>query len=191
MKTLERRAPECSTLVFVRRGRRSTRSRERGTAMVVMLIVLVTLGTIAGLTVISVQGGAAQASAQRFSAMALYAAESGAASAMSWLKAQHEPPPNGFTNLLNQTPLGIPGNTIRPGQPGNLLSNDQQGWYEVKLLNNPGDPRFDFVEDSDSTIIIQSTGYGPNGAMRRLEWEVHMTEPPTSKLVVVGWRDAF
>ena len=157
--------------------------------MVVMLIVLVTLGTIAGLTVISVQGGAAQASAQRFSAMALYAAESGAASAMSWLKAQHDTA-NHFTDLLNQTPAGIPGNTIRPGQPGNLLSNDQQGWYEVKIVNNFGDPEFDLGRDFDGTIILQSTGYGPNGAMRRLEWEVHM-DAATGKLVVVGWRDAF
>jgi type II secretory pathway pseudopilin PulG len=158
--------------------------------MVVMLIVLVTLGTIAGLTVISVQGGAAQASAQRFSAMALYAAESGAAAAMTWLKTQYHPTGH-FTDVLNQTPSGIPGNAIQPGQTGNLLSNDQQGWYEVKILNNVGDKDFDLGSDFDSTIVIQSTGYGPNGAMRRLEWEVHMMGPPTNKLLIVGWRDAF
>src|SRR5262245_7818419 len=61
--------------------RRAPRSAERGTAMVVMLIVLVALGTIAGLTVISVQGGSATANAQRFDGIALYAAESGAAAA--------------------------------------------------------------------------------------------------------------
>ena len=166
--------------------------------MVVMLIVLVALGTIAGLTVISVQGGSAQASAQRFSAMALYAAESGAAATMTWLKTR--PFNSGqYTSVLQQSVADIPGNGIQPGQAGNLLSNDQQGWYTVKLLNNPGDPGLGVGggNDEDGIIIIQVTGYGPNGAMRMLEWEVlrptDPTEPPRkpNPLVLLGWRDVF
>jgi hypothetical protein len=157
--------------------------------MVVMLIVLVALGTIAGLTVISVQGGSAQVSAQRFSAMALYAAESGAAVTMEWLKGQHQG--QAFTVQLGAVLPDIPGNGVQPGASGNLLSEDQQGWYEVMLLNNPGDPG-GTASDTDSTLVIQSTGYGPNGAMRRLEWEVYL-EPtgPGRKLSLVGWRDLF
>jgi len=158
--------------------------------MVVMLIVLVALGTIAGLTVISVQGGSTQVSAQRFSAMALYAAESGAAAAMDWLRARYGQG-NGFTAALHeaQPPAGIPGNGVRPGQPGNLLSDDQQGWYEVTLRNNAGDPGKGNA-DTDAIIIIQVTGHGPNGAMRQLAWEVHK-EDATSPLTLVGWRDVF
>jgi hypothetical protein len=172
--------------------------------MVVMLVVLVALGTIAGLTVISVQGGATQASAQRFSAMALYAAESGAAAAMSWLRSQYHVG-NKFSHLVDRdnnpgrSPPEIPGNGVQPGEAGNLLSADQQGWYEVKLLNNPGDPGFSRPSgfDTDGIITIQVTGHGPNGAMKVLEWEVYRPEAPDEPpnqprpLVLVGWRDLF
>jgi hypothetical protein len=158
--------------------------------MVVMLVVLVALGTIAGLTVISVQGGAAQTSAQRFSSMALYAAESGAAAAMGWLRTQHGA--DRFTRVLGTTPADLPGNGVPPGAPGNLLSEDQQGWYQVTLLNNAGDPGRATNTDTDSTVIIQVTGYGPNGAMRRLEWEVRRDDDPAvSALRLVGWHDVF
>jgi len=157
--------------------------------MVVMLIVLVALGTIAGLTVISVQGGSTQMSAQRFSAMALYAAESGAATAMQWLRTHHAP--NHFTDAL-QAAATIPGNGIKPGGRGNLLSDDQQGWYEVTLRNNPGDPGYADNQDTDDVVIIQVTGHGPNGAMRRLEWEVRRDHASLSTaLGLVGWRDLF
>jgi type II secretory pathway pseudopilin PulG len=156
--------------------------------MVVMLVVLVALGTIAGLTVISVQGGSAQASAHRFSAMALYAAESGGAAAMSWLDARYHPVRR-FTNVLGEPPADVPGNGIQPGQNGNLLSSDQQGWYEVTLRNNPNDPGGD-DSDTDGIIVIQVTGHGPNGAMRRIEWVVGKDGMPDA-MAFVGWRDLF
>jgi len=41
-------------------------------------------------------------------------------------------------------------------------------------------------------VIIQATGHGPNGAMRRLEWEVRWDETATvTALRLVGWRDVF
>jgi hypothetical protein len=157
--------------------------------MVVMLIILVALGTIAGLTVISVQGGSAQTSAQRFSAMALYAAESGAASTMVWLKTR---PFNAgrFTSVLTAGVTDIPGNGILPGQAGNLLSGDQQGWYEVTLRDNANDPSANAAQDDDGIIIIQVTGHGPNGAMKRMEWEVRRDDT-TNAMVLLGWRDVF
>jgi type II secretory pathway pseudopilin PulG len=168
--------------------------------MVVMLIVLVALGTIAGLTVISVQGGTATASAQRFSAMALYAAESGAAATMAWLRTVYDEgtkwsawvDPN---NQPGQSPTDIPGNGSQPGMSGNLLSRDQQGWYEVRLLNNRTDPGLGLGDDADGVIIIQVTGHGPNGAMRRIEWEVEKPYKndgtPLPGLALRGWRDLF
>ena len=156
--------------------------------MVVMLVVLVALGTIAGLTVISVQGGSAQASAHRFSAMALYAAESGAAAAMGWLDHRYHPHRR-FTAVLGEPPAEIPGNGVRPGQSGNLLSDDQQGWYEVTLRNNPDDRGGDAV-DTDGIIVLQVTGHGPGGAMRRLEWVVGK-DAAADRMAFVGWRDLF
>lgn len=157
--------------------------------MVVMLIVMVALGTIAGLTVISVRGGSAQVSAQRFSAMALYAAESGAAVTMEWLKEPSQHSGAAFAVQLGAVLPQIPGNGIQPGAGGNLLSEDQQGWYEVMLLNNPGDPG-GASSDTDSVLLIQSTGYGPSSALRRIEWEVYLDPTdPVHKLSLVGWRD--
>jgi hypothetical protein len=168
--------------------------------MIVMMIVLVALGTIAGLTVISVQGGSATTSAQRFSAMALYAAESGAAAAMEWLRANYDEAtkfsawvdPN---NEPGQSPTDIPGNGARPGAPGNLLSDDQQGWYEVRLLNNRSDPGLGLGNDADGIILIQVTGHGPNGAVKRIEWEVEKPYQddgtPLPGLALRGWRDLF
>ena len=166
------------------------------------LIVLVALGTIAGLTVVSVQGGSAAANAQRFSSMAMYAAESGAAAAMAYVKTRVQPAndPNKpfFTDLVrpnNDAPLSpteIAGNTVQPGQPGNLLSGDQQGWYEVTLLNNRADPGFTTGKDADGIIIIQAIGHGPNGAVKKLEWEVRSQNGvATEPLVLVGWHELF
>jgi type II secretory pathway pseudopilin PulG len=158
--------------------------------MVVMLVVLVALGTIAGLTVISVQGGSAQVSAQRFSAMALYAAESGAAAAVSWLKIQPMADDR-FLSVLARPPEGIPGNHVKPGGDGNLLSIDQQGWYDVTLRNNAADPGGP-TTDTDGTVVIEVTGHGPNGAMKRLEAEVHVyLDIGARKAVIAGWRDVF
>ncbi len=158
--------------------------------MVVMLIVLVALGTIAGLTVISVQGGSAQASAQRFSAMALYAAESGAAAAMSWLKIQPMEDDR-FVSVLEQPPVNLPGNGALPGAEGNLLSGDQQGWYEVTLRNNAPDLGGATV-DRDGIVVVQVTGHGPNGAVKRLEAEVYVYQDiGQRKAVIAGWRDVF
>jgi len=155
--------------------------------MVVMLIVMVALGTIAGLTVVSVQGGSAQVGTQRFSAMALYAAESGAAVAMAYLPAHHQS--GGFDVDLGVVVPQLAGNGAKPGESGNLLSDDQQGWYEVVLLNNAADAS---STDSDSILVIQSTGHGPGGAMKRIQWEVAMdTSVPGGKLTLLGWRDVF
>ena len=171
--------------------------------MLVMMIVLVALGTIAGLTVISVQGGSATANTHRFSSMALYAAESGAAAAMQFLKAnvhpETGPAADRYFSLLvepgntsPQSPAGIPGNNLQPGATGNLLSSDQQGWYEVTLLNNRSDPGLVAGNDLDGIILIQVTGHGPNGAIKKLEWEVRSpTGVVNAPLVLLGWHEVF
>ncbi|MBK7539212.1 MAG: hypothetical protein IPI49_28365, partial [Myxococcales bacterium] len=51
------------------------------------MIALTGLATLGSITVASVQGGVSTASADRFHAIAQYAAESGASAAMSYLRA--------------------------------------------------------------------------------------------------------
>jgi Tfp pilus assembly protein PilX len=188
---------------FMRRTR-APRAIQRGSTMVVMMIVLVGLSAIAGLTVISVQGSAAATTVQRFDSIALYAAESGALAAMEWLEVNYDDA--GGTkfsqyveqdNVSPQMPAGIPGNNRQPGTFGNLLSTDQRAWYQVRILNNLGDSGLSVVggEDHDGVVLIDVTGYGPNGAMKRLEWEVlrvpnaALSVAGQRPIVLIGWRE--
>jgi hypothetical protein len=167
--------------------------------MVVMMIVLVGLGTIAGLTVISVQSGSATTTNQRFNSIAVYAAESGAASAMDFLRKNFDPVTL-FSAYVTQNnnaptpPLGIPGNTIVSGGVGNILSGDQQSWYTVLILNNPADPGFATAGpafDTDGIVTIHVTGHGPNGAVAELVWEVQTDGDatlPRKPLTLLGWQ---
>ncbi|MGN6108006.1 MAG: hypothetical protein ACTHU0_23055 [Kofleriaceae bacterium] len=144
--------------------------------MLLALIVLTALGTLSGLTVVSVQGGIATTGNDRFHAMAVYAAESGGAVALDHLRKQINLT-SGWTALVtpnNDNPVSpnMPGNNVRPGQPGNLFNDDMQGWYSVQILNNRSDPKFAVGEDDDDRVIIRSTGYGPNGAIAVIEWEI-------------------
>src|SRR5689334_2675594 len=124
--------------------RRRLQRRQRGSALVVTLIVLTGLVALGGLTVLAVQGGIGAAGHERHRMTALYAAESGAAAAMDYLRhnvdsvskwsALVEP-----NNDVPQLPADIVGNGVAHGDPGNLFSPDTLAWYEVEILNNPDD----------------------------------------------------
>jgi Tfp pilus assembly protein PilX len=157
-------------------------NRERGNALLVALIALTGLISLAGLTVLSVQGGIATSAADRFNAIALYAAESGAASGMDYLRKNivisggFGTFPTTFVSASNASPPqlpDIPGNNIQPGQPGNLFSTTQQAWYTVELLNNRSDSGYATGVDTDGDLIIRATGHGPDGATAQVEWEIN------------------
>jgi hypothetical protein len=162
-------------------ARRARRARsQRGNALLISLIALTGLATLGNLTVVSVQGGVHAASSDRFHAIALYAAESGGAAAMNYLRGTVDSASR-FGALVSprnsspRSPSDIPGNLVRPGQPGNLFSSDLQAWYEIQLLNNRQDPGFEAGTDDDAKIIIRAVGHGPDGAIATLEWEVQAT----------------
>jgi hypothetical protein len=144
------------------------------------MVALTGLATLGNLTVVSVQGGVATASADRFHSVAMYAAESGGAAAMEYLRGTVNSSTR-FTFLVtanNQaanSPQGISGNAKKPGQPGNVFSADLQAWYQVEILNNRNDPGYAIGTDEDAKVIIRATGYGPSGATATLEWEVQAT----------------
>ena len=65
--------------------RRALRS-QRGNALMISMIVLTGLAALGNLTVVTVQGGSTAAAADRFHTIAMYAAESGGAATMEFLR---------------------------------------------------------------------------------------------------------
>ena len=46
------------------------------------------------------------------------------------------------------------------------------GSYSVQILNNRSDSGYATGSDNDKRVVIRSTGYGPNGAVAVIEWEI-------------------
>ena len=161
---------------------RRTSVRERGNALLVALIALTGLISLAGITVLSVQGGIATSAADRFNSIALYSAESGAAAGMDYLRKNivisggYGRFPTTFISASNASPpqlTDIPGNNKLPGDPANLFAPQLQAWYTVEILNNRGDSGYATGVDNDGILIIRSTGHGPDGATAQIEWEIN------------------
>lgn len=158
---------------------RKTRNKERGNIVIVAMLILVALISLGGLTTLSVQGGIAGSGHDRFRSIALYAAESGAAVGMDYLRKNiHDTDKwsalvvanNNEASLL--APGEIAGNEVRPGASGSLFSTDIRAWFKVEILNNLDDTGFAAGNDTDGRVILRSTGYGPNGTVARVEWTV-------------------
>ncbi len=152
------------------------RHPERGNSLLLALIVLGALGTLSALTVVTVQGGLATAGNDRYHAIAVYAAESGGAAAMDFLR-KNINLSTGWTAYVsprNTTPQQptFPGNNQAVGATGNVFSADLLASYSVQILNNRNDPGYTLGTDGDKRVVIHSTGYGPNGAVAVIEWDV-------------------
>lgn len=149
-----------------------------------VLIVLTALGTLSMLTVSSVRGGLKNTANDRFRTIALYAAESGGAAAMDWLRTQYNVGGTRWSALVSahndgvadplavQLPHPLLGNARLPGEVGNPFTPELGAYYEVELFNNRGDPGYPTGDDHDGRLIIRSTGHGPNGTTTVIEWEV-------------------
>ena len=168
---------------------RLPRDRQRGNSLLLALIVMSALATLGSLTVVSMQSSLKTSTSDRAQAIALYAAESGAAVAMDFLRANFSVA-TGWSNYVtpsntNVVPVPvalIPSNGVAARQVGNLFGNDQNASYSIQLFNNRDDPGFHRndplfapqvgINDTDARIIIRVTGSGPQGALAILEWEV-------------------
>lgn len=142
--------------------------------MIVAMIALTGLVTIGGMAALSIRSGITAVGADRSKSVALYIAESGAAAGADYLRKNVRS--SGYysefvepNNVAPQKPPGIPGNEARPGQAGNMFSADMNAWYEVEILNNVEDPSFAAGTDSDSIVVVRSTGHGPGGAIAQVE----------------------
>lgn len=155
--------------------------------MIISMLALVALISIGGLSVLSVQGGLTGGTHQRFKSMALYAAESGAAVAMDYLRSRYDDSRK-WSDFVNQNnnppfePLDLPGNNIEHGTVGNLFDDGNKVYYRVQILNNTDDPGFDNLPvgedpDQDGRIILSVTGFGPNNVSAQIHWEVKFDGP--------------
>jgi len=167
--------------------RRHPRDRQRGNSLLLALIVMSALATLGSLTVVSMQSSLKTSTNDRTQAIALYAAESGAAVTMDYLRRRFTAtvaiktswfddvvPNNVNVPYIPQSRL--PSNRALPSDTtNNLFSPDQNAWYEVQLFNNRDDVGFGAggsTNETDGVVIIRSTGHGPQGAVAIIEWEV-------------------
>lgn len=174
---------------------RSPRDPQRGNSLLLALIVMSSLATLGSLTVVSVQSSLKASTNDRSQTVAMYAAESGAAAAMEFLR---EPGhfdlntgwgayllPNGAPKKLSNL-TELPSNDALSGTPNNLFSPDMNARFVVELVNNrsddhysgPGMPAFGSPDnDHDGVLIIRSTGHGPQGSVAVIECEVQRIAP--------------
>lgn len=157
------------------------RDSERGAALALTLIAITALLGLGALTVLSVQTEIQSGGQSRFSQAALYAAESGTAAAMDFLRTNCstsdasrpffsewvEP-----SNASPQQPADILGNNKRPGEAGNPFTADLDLWYTVEILNNRNDGAFAAGDDTDAVVILRSTGRGPDQTVAIVELEI-------------------
>ena len=177
------------------RRTRPPRQRQRGNSLLLALIILSALATLGSLTVVSMQSSLKTSTNERSDTVARYAAESGAAIAMDYLRTQRGTSWDGYLTVGNAPPLlplPFPSNGAAPGTPNNLLSPDQNAWYLVEALNNRNDPGFrpdlNSNTDNDKQLILRSTGHGPQGSVAIVEWEVRWeSKPPSEPLILLGW----
>jgi hypothetical protein len=162
------------------------RDRQRGAALALTLIAITALLGLGAITVMSVHSEIAATAQSRFNYYALYAAESGAAAGMEFLRNNCRTM-TGFTTWVtwnNKDPLkpdAIIGNKLKPGDNGNLFASSRDMWYEVAIYNNLDDPGLAPVDgdlnpiapaDTDFTVVLHSTGYGPDNTVATVELSV-------------------
>ena len=171
--------------------RRPPRDRQRGNSLLLALIVMSALATLGSLTVVSTQSSLKTSTNDRSQTIAMYAAESGAAVAMNFLRSHFNPATtNQFSdwsaylkqsnnNVVSVPTTDIPSNDVLPGLPNNLFSADQHAWFDIQFYNNRNDPLFGAPDgqcDGDGRLIIRTTGHGPQGSVAIIEWEVQRTD---------------
>ncbi|HEX2692012.1 MAG TPA: hypothetical protein VHN14_35630 [Kofleriaceae bacterium] len=183
------------------------RDRQRGNSLLLALVVMSALATLGSLTVVSVQSSLKTSTNDRSQTIAMYAAESGGAAAMDFLR-NHFDQTNSWNAYVrpSNNPIitlsapDLPSSGALPGTPDNLFSVDQNAWFSVDILNNPNDPNFTAGTDGDGQVIIRATGHGPQGSVAIIEWEVRrigaVPPPPpppwppipsSQPLILIGW----
>lgn len=186
---------------------RSPRDRQCGNSLLLALVVMSALATLGSLTVVSVQSSLKTSTNDRSQTVAMYAAESGAAAAMDFLRKNFKGAGwSAYVHTSNNPPIfhlsapDLPSSDAQPGTPNNLFSLDQNAWFSVDILNNRNDPYYNTGSDGDGQVVIRVTGHGPQGSVAIIEWEIRRIDspPPTPPalwppipssvpVILVGW----
>ena len=152
--------------------------------MALTLIAITALLGLGALTVLSVQTELASGGQSRFTNSALYAAESGTAAGMDFLRQNCSTVSlfDAWVNPNNASPSSpdhpqLVGNGAKPGETGNPFANNGDVpnadlWYRVTILNNYADEGFATGEDSDGIVVLRSEGHGPDNTVAIIELEV-------------------
>jgi hypothetical protein len=169
---------------------RPPRDPERGNSLLLAMIVMSALATLGSLTVVSMQSSIQMSTNDRAQTIAMYAAESGAAVAMDFLRKDFDASGLAFPGAtswsayctannvdLMDISTVIPSSDATPGDAAhhNLFSPDQNAWFHIDILNNRDDPGYRTNPpncDNDGILIIRSTGHGPQGSLAIIEWTV-------------------
>ncbi len=154
------------------RRSRDPRRGERGAALIVAIIAVVALLGIGMVTMLAVRSDTSASGADRFQQIALYAAESGAAAGIDFLRSNCKVDGTFFTQYVGQSPPGVTGNGIQPGQTGNPFTNSPSTWYQVTINNNITATEAVAGTDGDGIVVLRSVGYGPNQTQATIEVEV-------------------
>jgi hypothetical protein len=150
--------------------------------MALTLIAITALLGLGALTVLSVQSELQSSGQSRFTNSALYAAESGTAAGMDFLRVNCSTTSlfSAWVTANNEDPVvpsGVIGNGVRPGELGNPFADNGEVansdlWYEVTILNNAADEFLDDGLDGDGIVVIRSEGHGPDNTVAIVELEV-------------------
>jgi hypothetical protein len=176
------------------------RDHQRGNSLLLALIVMSSLAALGSLTVVSVQSSLKASTNDRAGSIAMYAAESGIALAIEFLRTNWTAPgswaPHIVGNNASTVTLPFPSNGVVPG-PGNPFAADQNAWFLVQTLNNRGDTGYVVGTDDDDQIILRATGHGPQGSVAIIECEIRRYPIPptplpspltsTTPVILVGW----
>lgn len=155
----------------------SIRNPERGSILVVSLIALVALLGIGVVTMLAVRSDTSASGNDRFQQISLYAAESGVAAGIEFLRNNCSAvilysefvEPN---NVNPQEPVGIVGNNMLPGQTGNQFDPNTRAWYRAVVKNNEQDPGYATGDDQDGIVRLEVTGFGPNDTRTMLRLDM-------------------
>ena len=155
------------------------RDPEKGAALVLTMVTIAALLGLGAVTLLTMQSELVSSGQTRFQAQALYAAESGVAAGIDYLRNSCSPTDlfSASISADNANPPVPPadqllGNGVRPGEAGTLFGTGSQLWYEVSILNNINDTGLADGIDSDGVVILRATGHGPDNATVALEVEV-------------------
>lgn len=190
-------------------GKASNRHGEKGAALVISILIATLLLAVAG-TVILTSGMSAITSIDATAELqAYYGAESGLEAALNVIRGHVAPqgiPANtkmGFRNAVdpdtsNKNGAGSGGDTatlsawLNYGNNGRVTPTGANYSYSIVVVD-PDDP-LGVQREADATyrpsrIQVQSTGYGPNGSVKRMEMIVQKTSfdfTPKAMLVMRG-----